>query len=74
MTVGEETNVNVVLNVFKEVVTTVAQKVVGYRVCRDSMEGSAWWTDEIKGYGREEKDVQENVAEECITKSKCEEE
>ncbi len=32
MTVGEETSVNDMFNVFKEVVMTVAQEVVGYRV------------------------------------------
>ena len=28
---------------------TVAQEVVGCRVGRDRVKGSAWWTDEIKG-------------------------
>ena len=32
MKVGEGTKVNVVFNVFKEIVMTVAQEVVGYRV------------------------------------------
>ncbi len=58
MTVGEETSVNDVFKVFKEVVMTVAQEVVGYRVCKDRVKGSAWWTDEIKGT------VEENVLEE----------
>lgn len=38
MTVGEEISVNVVLNVFKDVVMTVAQVVAGYRVCRDKVD------------------------------------
>ncbi len=28
---------------------TIAQEVVGYRVCKDRTKGSEWWTDEIKG-------------------------
>ncbi len=55
MTVREETSVNDMFNVFKEVVMTVAQEVVGYRVCKDRMRGSAWWTDEIKGTVEEKK-------------------
>ena len=57
MTVDEETSVNVVFNVFKDVMTSVAQEVVGYRVCRDRVKGSAWWTDEIKGAVEEKKKV-----------------
>ena len=34
MTVEDETSVNIVFNVFKDVVMTVAQEVAGYRVCR----------------------------------------
>ena len=34
---------------------TVAQEVVGYRVGRDRVKGSAWWTDEIKGTVEEKK-------------------
>ena len=49
ITVGEETIVNVVFNVFKDVVTTVAAEAVGYRVCRDRVKGSAWCRHEIKG-------------------------
>lgn len=58
ITVGEETSVNVVFNVFKEVVTTEAQELVGYRVCKDKVKGSACWS-----CGREEKGIQENVRE-----------
>ncbi len=61
MTDGEETSVNVVFNVFKEVVTTVAQEVVGYRVCKDWVKGSAWWTDEIKGAVEEKKKAHKNM-------------
>ncbi len=48
MRVGKETSVNDVFNVFKVVVMTVGQEVVGYKVCKDKVKGSAWWTDEIK--------------------------
>ena len=54
ITVGEETIVNVVFNVFKDVVTTVAAEAVGYRVCRDRVKGSAWLTDEIENCRVEE--------------------
>ena len=42
-------------SVFKEVIMAVAQEVVGYRVGRDRVKGSAWWTDEIKGAVEEKK-------------------
>ncbi len=54
MTVGEETSVNDVFNVFKEVMT-VAQKVVGHRICKCRAKGSAWWAEEIKGAVEEKK-------------------
>ncbi len=54
-TVGEETNVNDVFYVFKEVVMTVAQEVVCYRICKGRTKGSAWWTEEIKGAVEEKK-------------------
>ena len=63
ITVGEETIVNVVFNVFKDVVTTVAAEAVGYRVCRDRVKGSAWLTDEIENCRvEEEKGLSEYVA------------
>ena len=45
MTAGEETSVNVV---FKDVVTTVAAEILGYRVSRDRVKGCVWWTDKIE--------------------------
>ena len=46
--VGEETSVNDVFSLFKGVVTTVADEVVGYRVVKGGRKGNAWWTQEIK--------------------------
>ncbi len=67
MAVEGETSVDVVFNVFKEVVMTVAQEAVGYRICKGREKGSAWWTDEIKGAVEEKKKaykkmLQKNVA------------
>lgn len=45
MTVGEKTSVNVVFDVFKDVVTAVPVEV---EVCRDWAKGSATWTRDIK--------------------------
>ncbi len=77
MTAGKETNVNDVFNVFKEKVMTVAQEVVDYRVHKDSVKGSAWWTNEIKGAVEEKKKaykkmLQRNVSEEVSVRRKSE--
>ncbi len=36
---------------------TVAQEVVGYRICKGRAKGSAWWTEEIKGAVEEKKNA-----------------
>ncbi len=69
MAVEEETCVNVAFNEIQDVLITVAQEVVGYRVCRDRVQGIAWWTDEMKGAIEEKKKaykkmLQRNVSEE----------
>ncbi len=64
---------NDVFKVFKEVVMTVAQEVVGYKGCKDRVKGSAWWTDEIKG-AVEKKKAYKKMLEECTRRSTCEEE
>lgn len=45
MTGDEGTSVNVVFVAFiKDVVRTVGAEAVCYRVCKDKVKGSAWWT------------------------------
>lgn len=67
--VGEETSVNVVLNVLKDVVMAVAAEVVRYSVvCRDRVKGSTWWIDDIKKAAemkkKTKKKLQINVSQE----------
>lgn len=58
----------------KDVETSVAAEVVDYRVCRDRVKGSAWQIDEVKGAVEEKKEAYRKMLEECIRRSKCEEE
>lgn len=41
-------NVDHVFNACKEVVMRVVAEVVEYKVLKDRIVGSVWWTDEIK--------------------------
>ncbi len=67
MTVVEETSVNDMFNVFKKVVMTVEHEVVGNRVCKDRVKGSALWTDEIKEAVEEQKKAYKNMLQRNVS-------
>ena len=67
VSVREETSVNEVFSVFKEVVMSVAAEVVGHKVLKGRRGGSAWWTDEIKEAVDEKRRAYKRVLQKNVT-------